>query len=156
MSEPRYKDIPYGPHERNVLDLYPVASDAPAPVYVFIHGGGFRGGDKTRIPPALLEGCLRAGIAVAAINYRLSDTDPYPAAMEDSARAIQFLRHKAGEWRLDGTRFAAGGGSAGGGITFWIGFRPDLADPASDDPVARASTRLACIASWRGLLRRSW
>jgi acetyl esterase/lipase len=131
-----------------VIDLYLAASDTPTPLYVFIHGGGFSGGDKTSMPPALLQGCLEAGISVAAINYRLSGTDPYPAAMEDGARALQFLRHKATAWNLSPARVAAGGGSAGGGITFWIGFRDDLADPSSDDPVTRESTRLACIASW--------
>ena len=148
MREPRYRDVSYGPHERNVMDLYLVESDAPAPLYVFVHAGGFIRGDKTRIHPELLEACLEADISVAAINYRLSETDPYPAAMRDGVRALQFLRHRAKEWNLDPRRVAAGGGSAGGGIVFWIGFRKYLADPNSDDPVARESTRLTCIASW--------
>jgi len=131
-----------------VIDLYLVDSDIPAPLYVFIHGGGFRQGDKANIPSQLLETCLEAGISVAAINYRLSGTDPYPAAMEDSTRALQFLRYKAKEWDLDSIRVASGGGSAGGGIAFWIGFRRDFADSNSDEPVARESTRLNCIASW--------
>lgn len=148
MREPTYKDVSYGPHERNVIDLYLVESEAPTPLYVFIHGGGFRGGDKSNIPQELLEAILEAGISVAAINYRLSGIAPYPAAMQDSTYALQFLRYRAKEWNLDPVRVAAGGGSAGGGITFWIGFRQDLADPNSDDPVKRHSTRLTCIASW--------
>ena len=148
MREPTYKDVSYGPHERNVIDLYLAESDIPTPLYVFIHGGGFRGGDKSNIPQELLEAILEAGISVAAINYRLSGIAPYPAAMQDSTYALQFLRYRAKEWNLDPVRVAAGGGSAGGGITFWIGFRQDLADPNSDDPVKRHSTRLTCIASW--------
>jgi acetyl esterase/lipase len=148
MREPTYRDVPYGPHERNVIDLYMVESNTPTPLYVFIHGGGFRGGDKGNIPQELLEGFRKAGISVAGINYRLSDTAPYPAAMQDSTRAVQLLRYKAEEWNLDPARVAAGGGSAGGGIAFWIGFRNDLADQDSDDPVERQSTRLTCIASW--------
>lgn len=148
MREPTYLNVSYGPHERNVMDLYLVKSGKPAPLYVFIHGGGFRGGDKANIPEKLLERFLRANISVAAVNYRLSGTDPYPAAMEDCVRAIQYLRYRAKEWNLNPNQVAAGGGSAGGGITFWIGFRPDLADPQSDDPVERQSTRLTCIASW--------
>lgn len=148
VKKPTHTDVPYGPHERNVLDLHQAKSEAPAPLYVFIHGGGFMAGDKGGLDPLLLEDCLDAGISVAAINYRLSGTDAYPAAMRDGARAVQFLRHKAEEWNLDPARFAAGGGSAGGGIAFWVGFREDMADPASDDPVARLSTRLVCIASW--------
>jgi len=149
MEEPSFQDVAYGPHERNVLDLWQAASGSPTPLYVFIHGGGFRGGDKSGLAPHLREGLLAAGISVAAINYRLSDTAPYPAAMLDGVRAIQFLRHKAEDWGLDKSRVAAGGGSAGSGITFWIGFRPDLADRDSDDPVEHESTRLACIASWQ-------
>lgn len=148
MREPTYRNVSYGPHERNVIDLYLVESDAPAPLYIFIHGGGFSGGDKGNIPQDLLEILLENGISVAAINYRLSGTDPYPAAMHDSTYALQFLRYNAKKWNLDPMRVAAGGGSAGGGITFWIGFRPDLADPKSDDPVKRQSTRLTCIGSW--------
>jgi acetyl esterase len=149
MREPTYRDVRYGLHERNVMDLYLVESDAPGPVYLFIHGGGFRYGDKSQIPSALLEACIEARISLAATNYRLSGTDPYPAAMVDGTRALQFVRYKAKEWNLDSTRVAAGGGSAGAGIAFWIGFREDLADPDSHDPVGRQSTRLACIASYQ-------
>jgi hypothetical protein len=87
---------------------------------------------------------------LAAINYPLSDTLPYPAAFEHSRRAIQFIRSKAAAWNLDASRLAAGGGSAGAGISMWIGFRGDEADPSSDDPLARESTRLSCIACWQG------
>jgi len=148
MTDRTYSNVSYGPHERNVMDLYLAKSDTPTPIYVFVHGGGFRSGDKSNIPQELLGEFLQAGISVAAINYRLSGTDPYPAAMEDCVRALQTLRYRAREWNLDPNRVAAGGGSAGGGITFWIGFRPDLADSQSVDPVRRQSTRLTCIASW--------
>ena len=149
MQNPTLENVRYGPHDRNVLDLWHPGTRTPAPVYVFIHGGGFRGGDKSGFPEILRRGLLEAGIAVAAINYRLSDTAPYPAAMLDGVRAVQYIRSCAGEWGLDKVRLAAGGGSAGSGITFWMGFRPDFADPSSPDPVERESTRLTCIASWQ-------
>jgi acetyl esterase len=136
----------YGPHERNVLDLWKAKADAPTPLVVFIHGGGFRAGDKSNVSPLLLEHCLKAGISVAAINYRFSQHAPYPAPMLDGCRAVQFLRSKAKEWNLDPKRFGATGGSAGAGISLWLAFRDDLADPASADPVARESTRLSCAA----------
>ena len=65
--------------------------------------------------------------------------------MLDGARAVQFLRHKASEWNLDPKQVAASGGSAGAGISLWIGFHDDMADPNSDDPVLRQSTRLTCM-----------
>ena len=64
--------------------------------------------------------------------------------MHDSARAIQLLRSKAKEWNINPTRFAAYGGSAGAGISLWLAFHDDMADPHSADPVARQSTRLSC------------
>src|SRR5436309_13204291 len=91
-------DVPnarYGPHERNVLDLWKAKSDQPTPVVVFIHGGGFRSGDKSNLAPGLLRQCLDAGLSVAAVNYRLSDTAHFPAQMLDGARAARSLRSKA-------------------------------------------------------------
>jgi len=136
----------YGPYERNVLDLWKAASDKPTPLLVFFHGGGFLGGDKWTLDPDLLERCRAAGISVASANYRLSSQAIFPAPMLDGARAIQFLRHKAKDWNLDPARFAASGDSAGAGISLWIGFHDDLADPKSADPVLRESTRLTCMA----------
>ncbi len=143
---PTYADVPYGPHKATALDFWKAKNAAaPAPLFVFIHGGGFRGGDKASFTPALLQGCLDAGFACASINYRLSGEAIYPAQMHDSARAIQFLRSKAKEWNIDPKRVAAGGGSAGSGISQWLGFHEDLADPKSDDPVARRSTRVCAV-----------
>jgi acetyl esterase/lipase len=132
------------------MGVYRPDTEGRTPVYVFIHGGGFRGGDKDRLPEPLLAGFLASGISVVAINYPLSDTDPFPAAMEHSRRAIQFIRYNADTWQLDASRVAAGGGSAGAGISMWIGFRGEEADPLSADPVARESTRLTCLAPWQG------
>jgi acetyl esterase/lipase len=143
---PDESNVKYGPHERNVIDLWKAKSDQPTPLVVFIHGGGFRGGDKSALDPVLLDLCLKSGISVAAINYRLSQHAPFPGPMHDSARAIQFIRSKAKEWNLDPKRVAATGGSAGAGISLWLGYHDDMADPKSDDPVARQSTRLTCMA----------
>src|SRR6266550_4606433 len=64
--KPDLADFKYGPHERNVLDLWKAKSDKPTPLVVFIHGGGFRGGSKEALSPALLDGCRKAGISVMA------------------------------------------------------------------------------------------
>ena len=142
---PDLSNIAYGPHERNVLDLWKAKSAGPTPLVVHIHGGGFTHGDKSTISAALLELCLRKGISVATINYRYSTQAPYPAPYMDCVRAIQFLRAHAKEWNLNPKLVAATGGSAGAGMSLWIGFHPDMADPASDDPVKRQSTRLTVV-----------
>src|SRR5262249_16102113 len=128
-------------------------SDKPTPLVIFIHGGGFGGGSKDHILTKLsLDEFLKAGVSCASIDYRRLQSKPgprqfiYPAIFLDCARAVQFLRYKAKEWNLDPKRFACAGGSAGAGMALWIGFHKDLADPKSDDPVARQSTRLTCVA----------
>jgi len=144
--KPDLADVPYGPHERNVLDLWKAKSDTPTPLVVFIHGGGFHAGSKEGVPPALIDGLLAKGISVMSVNYRLSPGVAFPAHYMDCARAIQFARSKAKDWNLDPARVGASGGSAGAGTSLWIGFHDDLADPKSDDPVLRQSTRLTCMA----------
>ena len=142
---PDFSDVSYGPHQRNVLDLWKAKTGRPAPLIVYIHGGGFRAGDKSSIAPDLLIPALEAGFSVAAINYRLSHQASYPAFMHDGARAIQYIRSRAAEWNLNPRWIAATGGSAGAGISLWIGFHQDMADPSSADPVQRQSTRLAAM-----------
>jgi hypothetical protein len=144
--EPTFKDIHYGPYKRQVMDLWlPQSSDA-TPVVVFIHGGGFMGGDKSQVQPILVTTMLKAGIAVVAINYRLTNLGPYPLPMKDGARAIQFLRYRAEKWNLDRSRFATTGASAGGIMSMWLAFHDDMANPNSENPLQRQSTRLTCSA----------
>jgi len=143
--KPDFQNVPYGPHERNVLDLWKAKSDRPTPLILNIHGGGFVQGDKTSVPMFMLRYALAHGISVATMNYRYSTQAPYPAPMEDGAHAVQFLRSKAKEWNLDARKFAATGGSAGAGILMWVGFSPDMADASSSDPVRRLSSKLQVL-----------
>lgn len=143
--KPELANFKYGPHERNVLDLWQAKSASPAPLVVYIHGGGFRAGSKESLNPALLAGLLERGVSVMAINYRLSPEVHFPAHYLDCARAIQTARLRAKEWNIDPRRVAATGGSAGAGTSLWIGFNDDLAKPDSDDPALRQSTRLSCM-----------
>lgn len=142
LLESDFTNVSYGPHERNVFDLWKTPGNQPAPLVIFYHGGGFRGGDKRSLNPALLQGLLDRGISVAAANYRLTDTAPFPAPMHDSARALQTIRLHAEDYGIDPTRIGATGGSAGAGISQWLAFHDDLAQPDHEDPVARQSTRL--------------
>jgi acetyl esterase/lipase len=142
-------NVPYGKHPRQVLDFYQAKSDQPTPVVFYIHGGGWRGGDKKINPKPFLD----KGISVAAINYRFVQhgveehvVPPVKAPLEDAARALQFVRSKASEWNIDKRRIGATGGSAGGCSSLWLAFHDDLADPGSKDPIARESTRLYCAA----------
>lgn len=142
-------DVPYGSHPRQVLDFYPAESDTPTPVVFYIHGGGWQNGDKKTNPKVFLD----KGISVVAINYRYVKNGveekiepPVKASLGDAARALQFVRSKAKEWNIDKKRIGATGGSAGACSSLWLAFHDDMADPKSEDPVARESTRLYCAA----------
>jgi acetyl esterase len=147
---PTHADVKYGPHERNVLDFWKAESEQPTPVLVFIHGGGFVSGDKRGANPEAIEACLSSKVSFASINYRYTTQAPYPAPMLDGARAIQFIRSKSAEWKIDSQRIGAFGGSAGAGISMWLGFHDDLAKADSSDPIERESTRLTCVGSIGG------
>lgn len=143
------ENVPYGTHERQVLDFYKATSDKPTPLLFFIHGGGWMNGDKKN--PDGLKICLDAGISVVSINYRLIpdaiSAGIKPAVqwpLQDAARALQFVRSKSVEWNFDKTRVGGCGGSAGGFSTLWLAYHPDMADLKSKDPIARESTRLSC------------
>jgi acetyl esterase/lipase len=148
---PTFAKVAYGKHERKVLDFYQAKADKPTPVVLYIHGGGWQGGDKSGV--GNLQPYLDAGISVAAINYRYVKNaveekiePPVKAPLEDAARALQFIRSKAPEWNIDKKRIGATGGSAGACSSLWLAFHDDMADPKSDDPIARESTRLYCAA----------
>jgi hypothetical protein len=147
LPKPAKANVAYGPHKRNVLDLWRAKSDKPTPLAVFIHGGGFAHGDKTRINRRTLRELLDKGISVAAVNYRFITQAPLPAAHHDCRRALQFLRSKASEWNLDKKRVGAFGGSAGAQLSMYLAFHDEMADPKSKDPIARESTRLTCVAT---------
>jgi acetyl esterase len=142
--KPTHADVAYGPHERNKIDLYLAESKTPTPLVLFIHGGGFRAGDKSSANAGEIRAFHREGWSVAAINYRFTNVLPAPGQYLDCGRALQFLRHHAQEYNLDPKLVASTGGSAGAGTSLWLAFHDDLADSKSDDPIARESTRLVC------------
>ena len=145
-----FSEVSYGQHERNILDFWKAKSESPTPVAFVIHGGGWKGGSKERLPRfADPNALLKAGISVAAINYRYvtsTEKPPVKAPLHDAARALQFVRSKAKEWNVDKKRIGAAGGSAGACSSLWLAFHDDLANPKSKDPVARESSRLSCAA----------
>ena len=154
VPKPTFSEVRYGKHKRHVIDFWQADSDQPAPLVFVIHGGGWKGGSKERVDRfANVQKMLDYGISVAAINYRYvtnaaeDDTQPpVKAPLHDAARALQFVRSKSAEWNIDKERIGAAGGSAGACSSLWLAFHDDLADPDSDDPVARESTRLWCAA----------
>lgn len=143
--KPDFSDVAYGPHARNKIDLYLAKSEQPTPVVFMIHGGGFRNGDKSRwASDKQMSQLLASGVSCVAVNYPFLDAMPIQDILRQCARAVQFVRSKAGVWKLDKARFASMGGSAGAGTSLWLATHDDLADPNASDPVLRESTRLSC------------
>lgn len=154
VPAPTLAEVRYGDHGRQVLDFWKAPSLTPSPLVLIVHGGGWRGGSKERVDRfADVAALLDAGISVVAINYRFTTQaaaaeiePPVKAPLGDAARALQYIRSRSEQWNLDPTRIGAAGGSAGACTSLWLAFHDDLADPTSDDPVSRQSTRLACAA----------
>lgn len=146
-----FENEKYGTHERNNFDIWLAKSDKPTPLVIYIHGGGFVGGDKSKYYssndwPRFLEN----GISIAAINYRFMNEPPYGilSSMNDSKRFVQFIRYHAQKYNIDKTKIACTGGSAGAGTALWLAFSDDMADNENIDPVLRESTRLSCAGAF--------
>ncbi len=158
---PNFENVSYGPWDRNVLDLWTPDADAPTPLIIHIHGGGFVGGNKEQVRRTdQVRNALDRGIAFASIQYRFRYPDNGDTSdnqrtgiqniLRDSARAVQFLRHHAQRYNLDPTRVACYGGSAGAGTSIWLAFHDDLADPDAEDPVLRQSSRISAAGMLNG------
>jgi acetyl esterase/lipase len=68
---PTIANLPYGDHERQVVDFYRAKSEQPTPLVYFIHGGGWMGGDKSKVHSFGLNDFLANGISVAAMAWNL-------------------------------------------------------------------------------------
>jgi acetyl esterase/lipase len=114
--------------DRNVMDIYVPEGVENPPIVVRIHGGGFIVGDKSN--PDGLDMFIRAGIAVASINYRLSDQAVWPGQYDDLMDAFAFVRANGDALGYDETRVASFGASAGGHLSAVAGIAL-AADPAT-------------------------
>ncbi len=142
---PTKANVSYGPDKMNVIDFWQAEAEGPRPLLVYIHGGGWVGGNKKRTKRDI-QPFLDKGISYAAINYRLSGQASLPAPVHDAAKAIQFIRSKAAEWNIRKDRIGLTGGSAGACTSMWLLTHADLADPDSADPVQKESTRVTAAA----------
>ena len=153
IPKPTAFDVPYGAHRKQLMHFWKAESERPTPLLFYVHGGGWQGGNRLSGLGPNLSAFLRAGISVVSVDYRFipeatadGEKPPVKGPLHDAARALQFVRSRATEWNIDPERIGASGGSAGACTSLWLAFHPDLADPKSEDPVARQSTRLWCAA----------
>ena len=95
------RDHRYGPDERHRLDIFTKGPQRPAPVLVFVHGGGFVMGDKRSPELPFYDNignfAVGLGYVGVTITYRLAPAHPWPAGSQDVAAAVDWLRtHIAG------------------------------------------------------------
>ena len=127
-----YKDLSYGNHERNVLDLWISNSKINTPLMIYIHGGGFGSGSKESAYRKnnfnRIKKFIENGISFATINYRFKNNDDgILISLNDAKRALQFLRHKSDQFRIDKSKIGVMGSSAGATSSLWLGFFDDMA-----------------------------
>lgn len=107
------RDIAYGSDERHRLDLYlPLKPSGPAPVVVFLHGGGFIRGDKGD-RAAVGHYFSRHGVLAILPNYRLGPTHRWPAGAEDVASCLAWARANVAAHGGDPDHIVLAGESAG-------------------------------------------
>jgi len=111
------RDLRYGDHERHRLDVHTSAELRNAPVFVFVHGGGFTGGDK-HLPGTPRYDCLgawavRNGWAGVTITYRLAPEHTWPSGAQDVAAAVAWIRGNVAAYGGDPDRIVVAGNSAG-------------------------------------------
>src|SRR5713101_8014594 len=144
------RDLEYvkGGHERQKLDLYlPEKSDGPLPLIVWIHGGGWIGGNKEN-PPGLEF--LNRGYALASINYRLSQHAKFPAQIEDCKAALRWLRANAKTYNLDPDRIGVWGESAGGHLVALLGTTGDVKELEGEEGNPQQSSEVQAVVDWFG------
>jgi acetyl esterase/lipase len=106
----------------------PKEGDGPFPGVVFIHGGGWSGGNRHAFR-GKMEEAARRGYVAATVSYRLTQPDPqtgepkepFPAQIHDCKAAIRWLRMNAPEFKLDRERIGVIGASAGGHLSLLVG-----------------------------------
>lgn len=127
------RDIAYvdTDNPRQKLDLYlPTKrnSDKPLPVVVFIHGGGWKGGDKSGGLRNLAPYVNSGDFAGVSVGYRLTNEAQWPAQIYDCKAAIRWVRANAKAYGLDAEHIAVWGSSAGGHLVSILGTSGDVAE----------------------------
>jgi len=155
-NKPTHADVAYADTEnpKQRLDIYlpeGVKDDARLPVVVFIHGGGWRNGDKASGRARLVPFLATGNYACVSIGYRLTGEAIWPSQLHDCKAAIRFLRANADKYHLDADRIGIWGTSAGGHLVAMLGVTGHndalSGDLGSHDDVSSA---VKCVANFYG------
>ena len=119
-----------GPDGELPIRVYWPARAGRQPILVYYHGGGFRLGDLDTHDPICRELAARSGAIIVSVGYRLVPEHVYPAAVDDSYAALEWVHAHADDIGGDAARLAVGGDSAGGNLAAAVSLKArDLAGP---------------------------
>ncbi len=142
------RDLSYANSENQSqkLDLYLPESKHPLALVIWIHGGGWRSGDKKAGP---IRPLLEAGYAVASVNYRLSQEAKWPAQIEDCIEASNWLVSNHEKYGLDPERIGLWGASAGGHLALMEAMYQG-AGKNKDTAIKQKPLRIKAVCDWFG------
>ena len=150
------RDISYAGNDnpRQKLDLYlpkKRATDKPLPVVVFIHGGGWKNGDKASGAANVSRFVASGDYAGVSVGYRLTNEAQWPAQIHDCKAAIRWIRGNAKEHNLDPDKIAVWGTSAGGHLVSMLGTSGDVKElEGSIGSFTANSSRVTCVVNFFG------
>lgn len=132
------------------LDIYtPQGAAAPVPTLIYIHGGGWVGGNKEGAILNILP-YLEMGWAVVNVQYRLARISLAPAAVEDCRCALRWVIRNAKEYNFDVNKLVVSGHSAGGHLSLTTGMLPVSAG-LDRECYGTEDLKVAAIINWFGI-----
>lgn len=152
VTQRTWFDEAYGSQADQRLDLFlPPTGNGPFRLIIWVHGGGWRNGNKTLAASAFQRRALSQGFALATVGYRLSGVAKWPAQIHDVKGAVRFLRANARRFALDSTRFGAWGLSAGAHLVSLLGTSGGIqVVEGTVGGNAGTSSRVQAVADWFG------
>lgn len=127
----------------------PKSGDAPFPVVLCIHGGGFRAGKRESYDALCLKLASR-GYVAATITYRLAPQHKFPAAIHDTKAAVRWLRANAAKYKIAPDAIGVTGGSAGGHLAQFLGVTANVPQFEGDGGNVIQPSHVTCVVNVYG------
>ena len=146
------KDIEYGRVGETSLklDLFsPKTLDSPSPALLFIHGGGWKSGQRQDYRVYTTH-FASLGYVTATMSYRLGPKGHFPAPIEDANCAVRWIRANAVRLHVDPDRIVVLGGSAGGHIALMVAYASDRPEFQGNGGNSGVSSRVAAVVNFYG------
>jgi acetyl esterase/lipase len=150
----RHADIEYGKAGDVSLkfDVYTPRTESkkPRPVVVWIHGGGWQGGNKSSGAGRLVPLVATGNYVGVSVGYRLTNVTAWPGQIHDCKAAIRWIRANAKKYNIDPERIGVWGASAGGHLVIMLGTSGGVKDLEGDNGSPGQSSRVQCVVDFCG------